>query len=173
MKKLTIFGIFGVLMIMGLALAAYALTPPLILNQGLTGVLPVATMERRLIEPLSVPPTRNTSTTIASASWAEFPTTDAVNGALSSSAQQDLFQMMVVTNFDSASRICIDTTTRAAGDLDCGNDSAPSTTCAGTTDDADMVLAGTQREFRFRGDRCIWIRSSVDQADAQFSLVVR
>lgn len=133
--------------------------------------IPAATSDAltvRIAAPLTIAPTRLTSTSISDAAWAEFPATDI--GLML--RKTDVAQMLVVTNFDAAARICIDTPVRT--NADCAVDCAALTsTCSGAATDGDIVLPGQSREFRPSGLLCMCYRASAANADAQLSAVVR
>lgn len=121
--------------------------------------------------PLDADPNVTTTAALDADAWTEIPATDIVTNA--TPQKQNRALLVVVTNYDATGRVCIATTTRA--DNDCGNDTAPTKTCAATptSGDASPVLAGTQREFLFNAERCIWARASVDNSDATIEVFLR
>lgn len=130
----------------------------------------------KVAAPLAAAPTRSTNTSIASASWTEFPGTDLA----SQYRTGDIAQLLVVTNFDTTARICVDFPDRITGDPqsaednDCADNCTNlSSTCDGSSTDGDMILPNQQREFRPSGALCICYRASVANADGQFSMVAR
>lgn len=158
---------------------ARAANVPIDLARYLPGaVLSADTLTLKRSAPIAQVPTRLTTTSASAAAWTEFPATDIAVGY----QRDDVGQMLVVINLDTAARICLDFADRDTdgdGDVettDCSTACAAlTTTChaTGASTDADIVLPGTSRTFYPAGRMCSCFLSNTANGDVQLAMVPR
>jgi hypothetical protein len=152
------------------AAVAYAANPPTpssrldaVLNQGLTSD-PV----RRNSTALSTTPIEAVATDLTGVCPTDL-TQCTLQKTLSST------QIIVVTNLDTANRVCVGSTDWNAADDDCDTlcGSSGINCTAGDSAMGSVIPPGQSRDFRYAGTKCVCVVGSAASTDVQVERIVR